>query len=81
LVVERGWTEAELANRVDYGSIQFHAVRLDDFNITCLAVFADVELQHDFCIGRNAGAEWDSYASGVDNLGGNYTGAYWAGRG
>jgi hypothetical protein len=81
LIVEHGWTEAELANRIDYGSAEAHAGRLDDLNIACLAVFADVELQYNFSIVWDGCGGWELYASGIDDFGRHDTGAYWASRG
>ena len=81
LIVERGWAEAELANRIDYGGIQLHAVRLDDLNVACLAVLADIELQYNFSFVGNGCGVWDLYGCGVEDMCGDDTGAYCASRG
>ena len=50
LFVERGGTEAELADRGGYRRVHIRVERLDDLDILRLAVLVDIELEDKFRI-------------------------------
>lgn len=75
LVVERGWTEAEFADRCDNGCIELRVEGFDDLNIASVSVRIDVQLDHESGIGRQ-GCETRNFDVGrLQNLCGNNSSA------